>query len=92
MTPLPTPPLATIEGALSAAMRAFASIEKLVQSGAVGPDVDDLLRNADDLLAIVDAELAHMQHADYPEAFEAASVLRNRLAFLRGELGSFDVE
>ncbi len=86
--PLPTP--VTIESALSAAMRAFDALERLVQAGAVGPDIDGLLDGGSDLLAVVDAELARRVHADHPEAFAAATVLRRRLAALRSELGSGD--
>lgn len=86
VAPHPTP--VTIESALSAAMRAFDTLERLVQAGAVGPDIDELLDGGRDVLTVVEAELARLLQADHPEAFEAAAVLRRRLDALRNELGS----
>ena len=79
---------ASIEGAMSAFMRALAEVQTLASSGAAGPDIDDLLAHAGELLDIVEEELEHLDRADYAEAFEAAPVLRRKLDTLRAELGS----
>lgn len=78
---------ASIEHAMSALVRALDGIRKAVEGGAVGPDVEAVLVHASTLLAWVDEELATLDRADYPEAFEAAPVMRDQLAAMRRELG-----
>jgi hypothetical protein len=77
---------ARIEPAISAFMQAIESARELAANGALGEKLDAILRQADELLDVVDEELLQLDRERHRHVFLAAPLLRMRLEVLQEEL------
>ena len=77
---------ARIEPAISAFMQAIENARELAANGAVGDKLDTILRQANELLDVVDEELLQLDRQRHRHVFLAAPLLRMRLEALQAEL------
>lgn len=71
--------------AAEAFLDAMRQARDMARAGRIGAEFDDLLRHAQELLEIVDAELTDLDCSQHADLFAAASLLRQKLDRLRNE-------